>query len=61
MAHSYITFKTSSKKLQFGADKCKKMHIGKTLQEHKCLPLYVDKWEEKEVEDSEIWKDKGGG
>ena len=56
MAHSYITFKTSSKKLQFGADKCKKMHIGKTLQEHKCLPLYVDKWEEKEVEDSESGK-----
>ena len=56
MAHAYITFKTSSKKLQFGADKCKKMHIGKTLQEHKCLPLYVDKWEEKEVEDSESGK-----
>ena len=35
MAHSYIQFKTSSKKLQFGAQKCKKLHIGKTKEEHK--------------------------
>ena len=53
MAHSYIKCKTSSKKLQFGSQKCKKIHIGKSHEEHKCQPLYVDKWEEKEVEDCE--------
>ena len=49
MDHAYIKCKTSSKKLQ----KCKKIHIGKSHEEHKCQPLYVDKWEEKEVEDFE--------
>ena len=56
MAHSYIKCKTSSKKLQFGAEKCKKMHIGKTLDEYKCQPLFVDKWVEKEVEDCDNGK-----
>ena len=46
MAHSYIKFKTSSKKLQFGSQKCKKMHIGKTKDEYKCNPLLVDNWME---------------
>ena len=46
MAHSYIKFKTSSKKLQFGSQKCKKMHIGKTKEEYKCLPVFVDNWTE---------------
>ena len=53
MDHAYIKCKTSSKKLQFGSQKCKKIHIGKSHEEHKCQPLYVDKWEEKEVEDFE--------
>ena len=53
MAHSYIKCKTSSKKLQFGSEKCKKMHIGKSFDEYKCQPLFVDKWEETEVEDCE--------
>ena len=56
MANAYIKFKTSSKKLQFGAKKCKKMHIGKSFEEYKCQSLYVDKWEEKEVEDCESGK-----
>ena len=53
MANTYIRFKTSSKKLQFGAEKCKKMHIGKSCDEYKCQPLYVDGWDEREVEVSE--------
>jgi hypothetical protein len=53
MAHSYIQFKTSSKKLQFGAQKCKKLHVGKSKEEHKCQPLFVDNWTESEVEDTD--------
>ena len=29
MSHAYISFKTDSKKLQFGAKKCKKLHVGR--------------------------------
>ena len=29
MVHAYLTFKTNSKKLQFGSQKCKKLHVGK--------------------------------
>ena len=29
------------------------MHIGKSFDEYKCQPLFVDKWEETEVEDCE--------
>ena len=50
MANSYISFKTNSKKLQFGAGKCAKMHIGKSLEQHKCIPLYVENWVEREME-----------
>ena len=53
MAHSYIKFKTASKKLQFGSDKCKKMHIGKIKDDYKCQPLLVDKWEENWIENTE--------
>ena len=52
MAHSYIQFKTSSKKLQFGAQKSKKIHIGKTKEEHKCQPLFVENWTENVIEDT---------
>ena len=43
MANSYIRFKSLSKKLQFGSEKCKKMHVGKVKEEYKCQPLFVDK------------------
>jgi hypothetical protein len=49
----FITLKWrdhASKKLQFGTQKCKKIHIGKTQEKHKCQPLFVENWEEKEVE-----------
>ena len=51
MANAYINFKTSSKKLQFGTQKCKKIHIGKTCDKYKCQPLFVENWEENEVEE----------
>ena len=46
MVNSYIKFKTNSKKLQFGADKCKKMHVGKYREDFKCQKLSVDSWTE---------------
>ena len=50
MSNTYISFKTNSKKLQFGAGKCAKMHIGKSWEPHKCIPLYVENWVEREME-----------
>ena len=53
MVNSFIKLKTATKKLQFGTEKCKKMHIGKTKEEYKCQNLFIDKWEEKEIESCE--------
>ena len=53
MIHSYIKFKTDSKKLQFGAKKCKKMHVGRYQEDFKCQQLFVDNWEEVEVENTD--------
>ena len=36
MMNSYMNFKTRSKKLQFGTEKCKKLHIGKVKNENIC-------------------------
>ena len=47
--NAFINAKTNSKKLQFGEDKCHKMHVG---QKNKCCPdLYVDKWELKKADE----------
>ena len=53
MINSYMKFKTNSKKLQFGSQKCKKLHVGRYCEEFKCQNLTVDKWEEIEVKDKE--------
>ena len=37
---------TNIKKLQFGIEKCKKIHVGKLYEDYKCQPFYVDDWEE---------------
>ena len=42
MMNSYINVKTNSKKLQFGVEKCKKIHVGKTCDDFKCQKLSVD-------------------
>ena len=44
MANIYMNCKTNSKKLQFGENKCKKIHVGKYQEEHTCLRLSVDKY-----------------
>ena len=46
MINAYINHKTSSKKLQFGTDKCKKMHVGKIKEDYKCRKLVIDQWTE---------------
>ena len=48
-SNAFITFKTDSKKLQFGSNKCKKLHIGKQKEEYKCESLKVDNWQEVEI------------
>ena len=42
-----------SKKLQFGASKCKKLHVGKYKEEFKCQALKIDDWKEIEVKNDE--------
>ena len=46
MSHAFITFKSESKKLQFGPSKCKKLHIGKYCRDYNCNTLQVDNWKE---------------
>ena len=41
-ANGFINAKTNIKKLQFGEDNCKKLHIDK--KKHLCPELYVDSW-----------------
>ena len=48
MINSYLNCKTNIKKLQFGINKCKKIHIGKEHEDFKCQPLFVDNWRELE-------------
>ena len=53
MVNAYINHKTSSKKLQFGAQKCKKLHVGHSQEEYKCQNLKVDNWTEVEIKNEE--------
>ena len=53
MVHGFIKMKTDGKKLQFGADKCKKLHIGKQFESFKCQTLRVDNWKEMEIVNEE--------
>ena len=50
--NSFINYKISSKKLQCGTEKCKKMHIG-SPQEIICPDLHVDGWAEECVKSFE--------
>ena len=53
MLNGFINHKTSSKKLQFGVDKCKKLHVGHVKHDFKCQDLAVEKWEEVEIMNDE--------
>ena len=47
LINGYINQKTNIKKLQFGVDKCHKMHIGQ--KDHLCPELFIDNWEVKPI------------
>ena len=53
MLNAFLNHKTSSKKLQFGVDKCKKLHVGLVRREYKCQNLKIDKWEEIRIRNEE--------
>ena len=48
--NGFINAKTAIKRLQFGADKCHVMHIGKNIQDFKKMEFFVDEWKMKETE-----------
>ena len=47
--NAFLNAKTSFKKLQFGPAKCFVMNVGKNIEEHKKIELYVDGWKMEEV------------
>ena len=53
MMNAFINTKTSIKKLQYGVDKCFKMHVGKTCTEEICPDLHVDGWKLRMVDEVE--------
>jgi hypothetical protein len=53
MMNAFINTKTSIKKLQYGVDKCFKMHVGKTCIEEICPDLHVDGWKLRMVDEIE--------
>ena len=50
--NTYLNTKTNLKKLQFGAKKCVKMHIG--CRKTYCPQLYIDQWKLKHVKDTQF-------
>ena len=53
MANSFINAKSNLKKLQFGTDKCHKMHVGKKRIDEVCPDVFVDGWKVEEVTEVE--------
>ena len=51
LMNQFINFKTGSKRLQFGTEKCIKMHIGKSKCDILCKDLHVGGWKTEIVED----------
>ena len=45
-SNAFLNHKLSSKKLQCGTNKCKKMHIGSIRNQSICSPLCIDGWKE---------------
>ena len=55
--NAFLNYKISSKKLQFGVEKCKKLCIGKSHSELTCPDLTIDGWKEivvKEIKTGEF-------
>ena len=58
MMNAYLNTKTAIKKLQYGVQKCFKMHVGKACIKEICPDLYVDGWKMKTVTEVETGKCK---
>ena len=48
LMNGFINCKTNQKKLQYGVDKCHRMHVGP--KNHLCPDLFIDSWEVKSVD-----------
>ena len=48
--NSYLNTKTNLKKLQYGVDKCQKLHVG--CARSTCPDLYADEWKLQKVKKS---------
>ena len=46
---AYLNSQANLKYLQYGTDKCYKIHVGLYKEKLKCSTVYVDGWETKEV------------
>ena len=46
MLNTFLKVQTNCKKLQFGENKCKKLHVGKYREDFKCQEISVDNWKE---------------
>ena len=53
LMNKFINVKSAMKKLQFGASKCVKMHVGKTCNKSLCADLHVDRWKLNVVTDED--------
>ena len=53
--NTFLNTRTSIMGLQFGCEKCKKMHIGKRQNEDICPTITIDSWEIETVEDKGKW------
>ena len=51
LMNEFINFKTGTKRLQFGAKKCIKMHIGRANSKTLCNDLFVGEWKNEVVSD----------
>ena len=48
LMNGFINCKTNQKKLQYGVDKCHRMHVGP--KNHLCPDLFIDSWEVKSMD-----------
>ena len=55
--NSFLNTRTSLMNLQFGSDKCEKLHIGKIQNKDICSTLTIDFWKQKLVEKDGVGKE----
>ena len=53
--NTFLNTRTSIMGLQFGCDKCEKLHVGKKQNEDICQTITIDSWEEEAFKCDEKW------